>query len=127
MCKSGFIQNGFKRFFYNVFPKFHKLLQQDTPLATIEIKRHELWVKAFDEIIQKEMTDFETCLEKELQNLEDSDQKQAWKAWRALAQEPIATRLVKFARWSLDQEKIHQVKPCQKRLVASPNSYFGRK
>ncbi len=95
------------------FPKIPQTFAEDTPLAAVEIKRHELWVKAFEESIVKQTAHFETCLEKVLESLAESDKKRAWNVWKKLETEPIATRLVKFSMWSLDQEKIYRVAPCQ--------------
>ena len=80
---------------------------ENTPMDVIELKRHPLWLKYYQEEIQKQTTKFRELFEKKLAKVEGLEL--LLLAWDALSGAALIPRLLHLVSWSKGDTSIQNI------------------
>ena len=90
-----------------VLPELPVHYAENTPMEVIELKRHPLWLKYYQEEIQKHTAKFRELFEEKLAKVEGLEV--LLQAWDALSESALIPRLLHLVRWSKGDASIQDI------------------
>ena len=91
----------------SALPELPANYAENTPMDVIELKRHPLWLKYYQEEIKKRTSKFRDLFETKLAKVEGLEV--LLEAWDALSNMPLIPRLLRLVSWSRGEITIEEI------------------